>query len=279
MSKIVNWWLNLVELLGMQNGDNTVVEVEVPEADPDSSGDDEQEEEGDVEAEDEDVDVDDGNIDGKDRSKFIPRYRFDQVNEKAKKAERLVELGILEEDENGDFHVSQKVLEKSEPKTKSSDSDFRFTKDDVDDASWPLVEKINKGHDFISQQRQSDVAMFTHAIQALQSENAILRDYPEFLQKDGELRKRALDLLKNDSEFKTTYKNNPQKGYYAVKRASELLGTKQPAKKVKSKSKFIVGRGDGGKEGKKMVPLESLTGEQLDDLERKEHERIESSRK
>lgn len=278
MSKLGNWLFKLFELFGSQRGDT---QVAVPEKTKEEENNEEVNEEIDEEIDEDDgedgVDVDDGNNDGKERSKFIPRERFDQVNAKAKQLERLSELGILEEDENGDFHVNKEALNQSKKEDKSSDrSDFRFKKEDVDDASWPLVEKINKGFDYYA----GLANQMAYALQTLQSENAILKDYPEFLQKDGQLRKKTMDLLKNDPEFKKKYKGDPERGYWAVKRAAELIsGNQEKPVKKKPKSKFIVGRGDAGKTGKKMVDISTLTGAQLDEMEKSEHERMAGSRK
>lgn len=244
----------------------------------DAEGEVEEETEEDIEETD-DSDDDTGDNVGKDRSKYIPRDRFDKVNAKAQKLEQLVEKGILIEDENGNLQLNPEVL-RQKPSTRedavSGDAKFRFSKDEVDDASWPLVEKINKAYDHYDEL----AGKMAYTLQSLQAENAILRDYPEFLQKEHPLRKKALDILKNDPEFKKTYRHNPERGYWAVKRAAELLANNgQQKKKIVNKSKFIVGRGDAGKATQRMVDMSSLSKDQLDELEKNEHARLMSMRK
>ena len=232
---------------------------------------------------DDDVDVDDGNDDGKERSKYIPRERFDEVNAQAKKVERLLALGVLQESQDGELYVNPEAIRKSkdgDDKSKdngqiSSLKELHFTKDEVDEASWPLVQKINQAYEHIENLSNR----FAYVTATLQAENAILRDYPEFLQKEHPLRKKALEILRTDKEFLSTYRNNPERGYWAVKRAHELLNPSQRKEQMKKKGKFIVGRGEAGKSMPKRVPINSLTSTQLDELERKEHQRIEGTKR
>jgi hypothetical protein len=273
-----NWLLSLMGLLGNNAGHNgpddeeESDEGEESENEEGDEGDESSEEEETEENEEEDTEGGDGEEGeaGK-RSKFIPRERFDQVNAKAKQVDRLIELGIIQEGEDGELHLSKDVLKKGKAdKEESEEGDeesFYFTKDDVDDQSWPLVQKINKGF----KHYEALAGKMAYVLGQLRAENAVLRDFPEFLQKDGVLRKRALEIMKNDPEFKKVYAGKPDAGYWAVKRASELIAGKAsvPPKK-KSKSKFIIGKGDkGGKRPTK--DLFSMSKAELDALELAEH--------
>ena len=222
---------------------------------------------------------------GKDRSKYIPRDRFDKVNKTATEAKKLVELGILVEDENGELHINKEVL-KSQEKSKEDGREvldfdkLALSKEEVDESSWPLVEKINKRFD----SAKGYVQELSYYVRVLLAENRIIKDYPEFLQKDSPLRKKASEIMKSDKEFQSTYRGKPEAGYWAVKRASELLSGKKPSNegKPRPKGKFIVGKGDGsGKPRKKvgLMDISNMTKEQLDKLEREEHERLSKLKK
>lgn len=259
------------------NGDEDVYDPEEGDDEDDQEQQEGEDEEDAGDEEDEDGDGDSGENAGKDRSKFIPRSRFDKVNEKAKKAERLVELGVLIEGEDGELHINPDHLKekpkKGEEATDTGSGDFYFKQDEVDEASWPLVQKINKGF----KHYESLANRMAYTVIQLQSENAVLRDYPEFLQKNSPLRKRATELIKNDPEFRKKYKGDPEAGYWAVKRAAELLAGKgSPVPKKKNKSKFIIGKGDGNKNGaeRKTIDISTLSSEELDKLEQREHERL-----
>lgn len=274
LEKLNRWLLGLIVLLGNQlgeeDGSDSGTAVIDTDDDTDDTDDTDDNDDGD------DADVDSGNNDGKDRSKYIPRERFDQVNSKAQKLEKLQELGILVEDESGEFRINPDVINpKKDSDQKSDKVNYRFAKDEVDDASWPLVQKINQAYDHYDRMANQ----FAHVITQLQSENAILRDYPDFLQKESPLRKTAMEILRSDPEFKKTYKNNPERGYWAVKRAFEKLSGKQSMKPKKKKSSFITGRGDGGKSTVMKKPIGSLTKDELDELERAEHQRYANTKK
>jgi hypothetical protein len=267
-------FLGLVSLLSNQFGDDDDKDEDTGDKDEDKG---EDEESG-------DADDDSGKDVGKDRSKYIPRERFDKVNVKASKLDKLIELGIVAEDEDGEIRINPKLLEKPKDKDKEADaedvSNFMFSQNEVDDKSWPLVEKINKGFNYFKKTIDTISVKAAFSIAQLQSENAILRDYPEFIQKDSPLKKKALDIMKNDPEFKKTYRGNPEAGYWAVKRAAEFLAGKQPEKsKDKPKSSFIVGRGDAGRTGVKKVDLTKLSKDELDKLEKQEHERLQNLHK
>jgi hypothetical protein len=273
---LVKWFFGLVELLSNSFG----IEGEEAGDDADDKGDgsDGGEDAGD-DADDKggDADADGGKDGGKDRSKFIPRERFDKVNAKAQKLEKLIELGIIAEDEAGELRVNPEVLKpKGDDKKSTEKKDYRFTKDEVDESSWPLVSKINTGFDAI----ESNVGFLAGLVFELQGAFKAIDDFPEYLQKDGALRKKVVDIMKNDPEFKATYAKNPKKFYWAVKRAVDFLSNKGPENKPeKPKSKFIIGKGDAGKTGAKKVDLSKLSKEELDKLERQEHDRLEDLRK
>jgi len=275
----LNWFLRLVEMLSNQRGDNIDTSIAVEDAPADASS-----EEGEGGGENEDSEKgdagDDGEGDGKPRSDHIPRERFDKVNDKAKRVDALLELGVLQEDSEGNIHLNPdhnkpKQKDEDEPGDKVTRDAFRFKKEDVDEDSWPLVEKINKGFDYYEGLAQKMV----FRLGQLGSENAILRDYPEFLQKDGALRKKALDIMKNDPEFKQKYRGDPERSFWAVKRAAEALEGKSKGnpKPKKPKSKFITPKGDGGSSTVKRVDISTLTPAQLDELEKAEHERLKSA--
>jgi len=271
--ELKRWFLGLLELLFDQRGED---QIEIPAEDSDDDDDsdpgDEDAEDGD---EDEDEEDDEDSDEDSSRSKTVPRKRFDQVNSRAQQLEALVEAGVLIENEDGELVANPKANDRRKSDSSSgSDYDFIFKKDEVDKDSWPLVDRINKGFEhFINLSNQ-----FGYVITSLRAENAILRDYPEVLQKESPLRKKAKELLKNDPEFKKKYKHDPERSYWAVKRASELLSGK-PSKKKKSKSsKFVLGKGDGGKTGKKLVDISSLSPKELDELERQEHEGLMSAK-
>ena len=149
---------------------------------------------------------------------------------------------------------------------------MRFTKDEVHADSWPIVDKINKALDYFGK----EMSVRDFHVQSLYAENAILREWPEFLQKDSPLRKKAMEILKSDPEFKTTYKGNPLKNFFAVKRAAESLANKTSKPKPKKKPSFIVGKGDTGgvDKGGKGKSIEDMTAAELDALEKKEHDRL-----
>lgn len=288
------WIIGLLALLSTQNGEGKTKVATAEEEDAGDDGAEEAEdgdegegeesnesgEEGEEGSEEESEDPEDGSEGGEGRSKFIPRKRFDKVNAKATKFEKLIAMGIISEDEEGEIRINPEVLKQKKTKGEEGEEaegsgNFYFSKDEVDEGSWPLVQKINKG--FKHYENMANKMAF-HLVQ-LQSENAILRDYPEFLQKDSPLRKRALAIMKDDPEFKKTYRGNPERGYWAVKRAAELLSGKSVEKKPKPKSKFIVGKGDADKGGiKKAVDFSKMSREELDNLEKKEHERLSKLR-
>jgi hypothetical protein len=261
------WWRELLLLLLDNRG-----EEEEGGEDTDKGS-----EEGTDDGEDGDADADSGKKGGKDRSQYIPRERFDKVHAKAQKVDALVSLGVLEESSDGELRVSPKALKSAKddltPKQEKELRSLRFTKDEVDSSSWPLVEKINKSFEYYD----TELAKSNFRHSATQAELAILRDYPEFIQRNSPLRTKALEIMKNDKEFKTTYRGNPQAGYWAVKRAAEALKGKAPEKPVKKKGKFIVGKGDGGEDAKrKTVNLSKLSKEELDKLEKAEFEKMKN---
>ena len=292
MGKLQGWLLSLLALLGSQAGVEKdpkkplVVEeetdddnIEIKPGEEDGGEETEEEDEEDEEGA-ENADDDSGNNVGKDRSKYVPRKRFDEVNSKAQRVDELVENGVLVEGTDGKLYLNPKSVKKQKSSGEADEEDdeenYHFTKDEVDDASWPLVQKINRGF----KKFDGLTGQFTYIVRQQGAELAIIRDYPEILQKDSPLKKKAQDLLKNDAEFKNKYKGDPEKGYWAVKRAAEMLSGRQPAKKKANKSKFIIGRSDGGKGGKnKIVDFSKMTKDQLDELERQEHDRIHGGRK
>lgn len=293
MSK-TNWFIRLMSFLNSQSGEGKpgVVSTDEEEEETQEEGEESQEEgqeEGQEsgEEQEEEGEIEDGTGDdgsgknvGKDRSKFIPRERFDKVNAKASRIDRLIELGVLVEDDDGELQVNPEVVNKSTKKKGSEDEDdsnegFYFKKEEVDEGSWPLVQKINRGF----KHYEGLAGQMAFRLVQLQSENAILRDYPEFLQKESPLRKKALDIMKNDPEFKKTYRGNPERGYWAVKRAAELLAGKGTQPKPKQKAKFIIGKGDAGKTAPKVLDFSKMSREDLDKLEKAEHDRLNNIRK
>lgn len=286
MERIRMLYLNLLGLLTNQKGtgpnDEKSGEEEGGEDDAgDQSGDEGAEGEESAEGEEgsEDAGADSGKDGGKDRSKYIPRERFDKINEQNKRVQKLLELGVLQEGTDGELRVNAEALAeatggKDKKDGQKSMKDFMLTKEEVDELSWPLAQKINGAFDYMN-----DLAnKFAYSLIQLQSEGAILRDYPDFLQKESPLRKRAQEILKNDPEFKKLYKGNPEAAYWAVKRAAELLaGKKGPAPKPKGKG-FIVNKGDTGKTAKKVVDFSKMTSAELDKFEREEHDRLQAAR-
>ena len=211
----------------------------------------------------------------KDTSKKDRTSKFKEYKSKAEKVERLMELGILQEDDDGNLVLNPKVTEKKADKKEGDDDDLHFKESEIHKDSWPLAQKINKMYDASvkTSQRQE------FFIRTLQAENAILRDYPEFIQKDSPLKKKALDILKNDPEFKKTYRGNPEASYWAVKRAAEALENKSTPKTQPKKNQFIIGKGDIEAGGKKTVDISKLSEADLDKLEREEHERMSKLKK
>lgn len=281
---IVNWFFRLVEMLSNQRGDNIDTTIPVDDTPAEEGNEDPKGEEGEEGNEGGDpdnagaADEDDDGEGG--REKHIPRERFDKVNAKAQRLEALVDAGVLIEDEDGNFYPNPKhgKSKKDEDGNGASNrEDFRFDKNDVDDDSWPIAEKINKGFDHYEGLAQKMV----FRLGQLGAQNAIMTDYPEFLQKDSALRKKSIDIMKNDPEFRKKYRGDPERSYWAVKRAAESLGgNPNPKPKLKKpKSKFITSKGDGGSSGEKRVPIGELSEKELDDLERKEHARMEGQRK
>lgn len=201
--------------------------------------------------------------------------KFKEFKTKAEKVDKLLELGILQENEDGELVLNPKVTEKKDEKKEGDDEDLHFKENEIHKDSWPLAQKINKMFDAGTKTAQRQ----DFFIRALQSENAILRDYPEFIQKDSPLKKKALEILKNDPEFKKTYRGNPEASYWAVKRAAEALENKPAAKPQPKKNQFIIGKGDTGDVGKKTVDISKLSEADLDKLEKDEHERISKLRK
>ena len=261
------WFFGLMELLSNQFGF-----VDDDDEDDDDSNKDDEGQSGDDEEG--DADDDSGKDVGKDRSKYIPRERFDEVNKQAQKLQKLIEFGIVTEDENGELRLNPEVLKSKGDDTKKENKDnFRFTKDEVDERSWPLVNKINQAYDYYDGMIGGLVSLLLEVQSAFQA----VDEYPEYLHKDAQgnrqLKKLAMQIMKTDPEFKATYAKNPKKFLWAVKRAAEKLTAKAPEKKPE-KPKFIVGKGDIGKAGVKKIDLTKLTKEQLDELERKENERI-----
>lgn len=286
MDCVKRWFFGLVELLSnirgdddagdnSEGGDGSSAGDNSEDAGEGSEGSDDANDDGEnVEDENEDADVDSGKDDGKDRSQTIPRDRFDKVNAKAKRVEALEAAGVLVEDSGGNLSINPKALKSitgQEDDKGTEKVDFKFTKDDVDDASWPLMEKINKRTDHVD----SSIAKVMFVQAQLGSQLRMVAEYPEFIQKDSALKKAALDIMKNDAEFKKSYRGNPEALYWAVKRAAGKSSDKQPPKgKPKKKPGFIVGKGDSGKSSPKVVDLSKLSKTELDDLERKEHERL-----
>jgi hypothetical protein len=230
------------------------------------------------------ADGDSGNNAGKNRSGSIPRERFDKVNAEAQKLRALREAGLLVEDGEGNMRINPeavKLMAKNKGKNDDdAEEDLSFKQDEVDAASWPLVQKLEKRFGKQEKALREESAKAAFHIQQLQAENAILREYPEFLQKSSPLRTKALDIMKNDPEFKQTYRGNPQAAFWAVKRAAQLLEGKtqeKPAPKP-NRASFIVPKGDVGKAGSKNVDLTKLNKDQLDELERNEHERLKNLR-
>jgi len=282
MKKVaLDLWKSLLGLMSNELGEGEVetkiiipddeTDLDSDEGDSEGDGEDSGEDDEDEDGED-DGDADSGTNSNNSRSKTVPRKRFDQVNAKAQKVEALLESGVLVEGEDGEIQVNPDTVDRRKgSKSDSGDFEFMLKEDDVDKASWPIAQKINNGFTHFNKM----AGQLNFVIRSLQSENAILRDYPEFLQKESPLRKKVISILKDDPEFKKKYKNDPEKGYWAAKRAYELLNggkTTKPTKKPKSK--FITGKGDSGKTGVKSVKISDLSSEQLDELERKEHDSL-----
>ena len=263
MFELKRWFFGLIELLSNQSGENA-------DGDDDDSGDDDDKN---AEGLDEGGDAgdDSGKDVGKDRSQSIPRERFDKVNAQAKKLAKLIELGIVSEDEDGEIRLNPEILKpKDQDKADKGKDDFRFTRDEVDDKSWPLVKKINDGFDHFDGKIRGLVGLLLEVQSAFQA----VDQYPEYLQKDSPLKKMAQEIMKDDPEFRATYARNPKKFLWAVKRAAEKLKNSAPEKKSeKPKSSFIIGKGDTGKTSVKKIDLAKLTTEELDKLERDEFDR------
>ena len=209
--------------------------------------------------------------------------RFNEYKRKSEKVEKLIELGILSESEDGELRINPKALEK--PKEEGTDgkaTSFRFGKDEVDDKSWPLVEKINKAYDHYDKQ----VSQVGFALSRIFAELSTLREFPESIAKDTKespnlLKKKAMEILKNDEEFKRSHRGDPEAIYWAFKRAADILAGKNPQKSnPKPKGSFIVGRGDmGGKSGKLPVDRSKWTKEQWDKAEQEEAKRLAGVKK
>jgi hypothetical protein len=285
MDAIKKWFLGLWFLLSDTQGKEGETETETEEeTETDTETETETEtdtetEENTEEEEGDDADADSGKDGGKERSKFIPRDRFDKVNAKAQKVEKLIELGILAEGEDGELHINPEALKK--PKQEESDTgkavNFRFSKDEVDDKSWPLVEKINKAYDHYDKQ----VNQVGFALTRIFSELNTLREFPESIAKDSPLKKKALEILKSDDEFKRSHRGDPEAIYWAFKRAADILAGKNPQKpNLKKKGSFIVGKGDtGGKSGKQPVDKSKWTQEDWDKAEKEEAKRLTEIKK
>jgi len=291
IQEVKKWFLGLWLLLsdtqgaeGDESGESSEGKDEGDESvEGDEGKDDEGKEdegaEGDEGEEGADADADSGKDGGKKRSQYIPRERFDKVNVKAQKVEKLIELGILSEDEDGELRINPKALqsEKKEEGDNGKTSNFRFSKDEVDDKSWPLVEKINKAYDHYDKQ----VGQVGFALSRIFAELTTLREFPESISKDSPLKKKALDILKNDEEFKRSHRGDPEAIYWAFKRAASLLEGKNPQKpNLKPKGSFIVGKGDtGGKSGKPSVDKSKWTEADWDKAEKVEAGKLAGSKK
>ena len=199
--------------------------------------------------------------------------KFKEFKAKAEKVDKLLELGILQENEDGELVLNPAVKEKDA--SKAEDEDLHFKESEIHKDSWPLVQKINKMFD--AGIKNSSIQAF-HLL-ATQARLKVIEDYPEFLQKDSPLKKKALSILKNDPEFKKTYRGNPEAVYWAVKRASETLKNKPTPKPQPKKNSFIIGKGDIETGGKKVVDISKLSEADLDKLEREENERLNKQKK
>lgn len=234
---------------------------------------------GDGDIEDGDADADSGKDGGKDRSRYIPRDRFDKVNSRAQKLDALVTSGVLVE-QDGELRLNpemiRQALKKDEAKS-DGNINFRFAKDEVHENAWPIVEKINKFYDH----HDKTVGQLAYLLQEVQSAFQAVNEYPEVIARDSEIKKAAMDIMKNDPEFQQIYRNNPKKFYWAVKRAAERQAQKaNPPQKPKKKPSFVVGKGDvGGEKSKRMVDLTKMTKEELDKMEREEFDRMYAQKK
>ncbi len=228
---------------------------------------------GDADA-DADADADKGDTEKEDASKKTERTsKFKEYQTKAQKVDKLLELGILQENEDGEFVLNPKVTEKE--KKEVEDEDLHFKESEIHKDSWPLAQKINKMFD--SGIKNSAIQAF-HLL-ATQARLKVVEDYPEFLQKDSPLKKKALSILKDDPEFKKTYRGNPEAVYWAVKRAAEALENKTTTKPQPKKNAFIIGKGDIETGGKKVVDISKLSEADLDKLEKEENERLNKQKK
>jgi hypothetical protein len=119
----------------------------------------------------------------------------------------------------------------------------------------------------------------------LQSQYEVLTKFPQFLAENSPLRAKAIEIMEKNSEFKSTYGKSPKKLLAAVKMAKEILAGKSPAPKPKKKGNFIIGKGEGGEGSKsKKINLTDLVKtpegrKKLDEIERKEFERIQGASK
>lgn len=210
----------------------------------------------------------------KDASKKADRTsKFKEFKTKADKVDKLLELGILQENDDGELVLNPNVTKKEVEKVE--DEDLHFKESEVHKDSWPLAQKINKMFD--AGTKNSAIQAF-HLL-ATQARLKVVEDYPEFLQKDSPLKKKALSILKDDPEFKKTYRGNPEAVYWAVKRASEALENKTTPKPQPKKNTFIIGKGDIETGGKKVVDISKLSEADLDKLEREENERLNKQKK
>ena len=199
--------------------------------------------------------------------------KFKEYKTKAERTDKLIELGILQENSDGELVLNPNVTKKEVEKVE--DEDLHFKESEVHKDSWPLAQKINKMFD--AGTKNSAIQAF-HLL-ATQARLKIVEDYPEFLQKDSPLKKKALSILKDDPEFKKTYRGNPEAVYWAVKRASEALENKPTSKPQPKKNSFIIGKGDIETGGKKVVDISKLSEADLDKLEKEENERLNKQKK
>jgi len=185
------------------------------------------------------------------RSKYIPRDRFDKVNAKAQQLEKLIQSGKAKVNDKGEVEliVPKTIAKKEEPEDTSKKVAFNellIKKTDVDENSWPLVDRLQKqvGH-FIPLMNQ----MYAF-IDVLAEQQAIMREFAEHgaLKKDSDFNRLMKDIEDNDDEFKALFKGKQGQKYYAAKRAfsklQDMMKTKKSEKEEDKSAKFIIGKGE-----------------------------------
>ena len=204
----------------------------------------------------EDEDDDDDEDIGKkpDRSKIVSRKRFDQVNAKAQQLAKLIKSGKAKVNDSGDVEIivpEKPTVKKDEPvgeNKKVNFNDLVIKKGDVDEGSWPLVDKLQRqvGHLIPLMNHVYDI------VDILAEQQAIMREFAEHgaLKKDSEFNKLMKGIEENDEEFKALFKGKRGQKYYAAKRAfsklEDLRKNSTPDKEKSKSAKFIITKGDSG---------------------------------